>query len=235
MKPIIGITTDTEKNYNHVLNYEYVKAVKRAGGLPLIIPVGIEEDISQIAAMLDGLLASGGNDISPLLFDEEPLQKLGEVSPGRDAIEIDLVREMLKLDKPIFGICRGMQVLNVAVGGNIYQDLYAQNEGTLLQHIQNAPNDYKSHYVQITKGSLFEKIAETDKITVNSYHHQSVKDVPMPLIINGKASDGIIESLESTEHRFVIGVQWHPEILSNSGDAVSLRLFERFIEACTEK
>lgn len=233
MKPVIGITTDVRDNGENVLKNTYVQAVIRAGGLPMIVPVGLEEDVDQVIALLDGLLLSGGNDINPTLFNEEPHEYLGEVSPSRDSIELELARRMLKIGKPILGICRGVQVLNVAVGGSVYQDLHKQNDGPILQHMQKAPNTHLSHYVQVEKGSLLELIAGSERIQVNSYHHQSLKDVPSVFKVTGVASDGIVEAIESNGEQFVLGVQWHPEALSTAGDVVSLRIFEKFISACT--
>ncbi|MCZ2257736.1 gamma-glutamyl-gamma-aminobutyrate hydrolase family protein [Sporosarcina sp. G11-34] len=234
MKPLIGITSNVEKGNKHTLYDSYLKAVQRAGGIPIIIPVGIEEDLSQLTALLDGIVLSGGHDIDPMLFGEEPHRDLGDVSPARDSIEIALAQEMLKLDKPIIGVCRGLQVLNVAIGGNMYQDIYAQNDKPILQHTQKSVRSHLSHIVQVKKGSLFESIAGSTEIKVNSYHHQAVKDVPAPFIVSGVASDGIIEVIESTKHQFVIGVQWHPEELSANGDAISYKLFDKFIEAATK-
>ncbi|MEK5069044.1 gamma-glutamyl-gamma-aminobutyrate hydrolase family protein [Sporosarcina sp. FSL K6-1508] len=232
MKPVIGITADVEINDKYFLNSEYVRAIIRAGGLPLIVPVGIEKDVDQLIGILDGLLLSGGNDINPMLFNEEPHAYLGEVSPSRDSIELELARRMLKTGKPILGICRGLQVLNVAVGGSVYQDLHKQNEGPILQHMQKAPNTHSSHYVQVEKGSLLETLAGSERIQVNSYHHQSLKVVPPVFAVTGVANDGIIEAIEGTDQQFVLGVQWHPELLSVKGDAASLRIFEGFIRAC---
>jgi putative glutamine amidotransferase len=234
MKPIIGITSDVEKDDKHFLRNDYMQAVIRAGGLPFIIPVGIEKDVEQVAEMLDGLLLTGGNDINPMLFNEEPHASLGKVSPSRDLCELELARQMLLLDKPILGICRGLQILNVAVGGTLYQDIHQQNDGAILQHLQNAPNVHCSHFVHLEKGSLLEEIAGTERIQVNSFHHQSLKDVPTAFNVSGFASDGIIESIESVDKKFVLGVQWHPELLAKIEDAVSLRIFERFIGACVK-
>ncbi|MER2089420.1 MAG: gamma-glutamyl-gamma-aminobutyrate hydrolase family protein [Sporosarcina sp.] len=235
MKPVIGITADVEISDKHFLNGEYVRAVIRAGGLPMIISVGIEKDVDQLIGLLDGLLLSGGNDINPMLFNEEPHSYLGEVSPSRDSSELELARQMLKTSKPILGICRGLQILNVAAGGTLYQDFHNQKEGPILQHIQKAPNTHSSHYVQVEKGSLLESMAGSERIVVNSYHHQSLKDVPPVFNVTGVASDGIVEAIEGTGEQFVLGVQWHPELLSTIGDAVSLQIFERFISECAEK
>ncbi|MEK4404391.1 gamma-glutamyl-gamma-aminobutyrate hydrolase family protein [Sporosarcina sp. FSL K6-6792] len=232
MKPVIGITTDVQQDGENILKNTYVQAVIRAGGLPMIIPVGLEQDVDQLIELFDGLLLSGGNDINPMLFNEEPHEYLGVVSPSRDSSELELARRMLKTGKPILGICRGLQVLNVAVGGTLYQDLYKQNDSPILQHTQKAPNTHCSHFVQLDKGSLLESIAGSERIQVNSYHHQSLKEVPSDFKVTGVASDGIVEAIESTDEQFVLGVQWHPEALSAAGDAVSLRIFERFISEC---
>ena len=234
MKPLIGITTDIEKEGKHVLNHNYVKAVVRAGGVPVILPIGIEQDVKQLSTMLDGLVLTGGGDIDPMLFGEEPHKHLVDVSPSRDSIEMAIVQEMLKVNKPIVGICRGLQIINIALGGNMYQDIYSQRDVPLLQHAQKAHRSHQSHFVQVKEGSLLESIAKSEQIKVNSYHHQAVKDVPLPLIISGVASDGIIEAIESIEHAFVLGVQWHPEALADNEETVSLQLFEKFLEKCHE-
>ncbi|MBO1911600.1 gamma-glutamyl-gamma-aminobutyrate hydrolase family protein, partial [Microvirga sp. 3-52] len=129
---------------------------------------------------------------------------------------------------------RGLQILNVALGGAVIQDIHSQCENTILQHSQKAPRSHTSHFVQVEKASILESITETPTIKVNSFHHQAVKDVPEPLKISGTASDDIIEAVESTAHDFVVGVQWHPEALAEYGEAVSLRLFNTFVEKCKE-
>lgn len=234
MKPIIGVTSDVEKDDKHFLRNDYMQAIIRAGGLPFIIPIGNKEDIAQVVDMLDGLLLTGGNDINPLLFNEEPHEHLGEVSPSRDLFELELARQMLVVEKPILGICRGLQLLNVAAGGTLYQDLHHQNEGPMLQHLQNAPQAHLSHFVRIAKGSLLAEIAGSERILVNSFHHQALKDVPAMFEVSGVASDGVIEAIESTDKQFVLGVQWHPELLATKGDPVSQQIFDRFIGACVK-
>lgn len=234
MKPVIGITTDIENESKYVLNHNNVQAVLRAGGLPVILPIGIEQDAQQLSTMLDGLLLTGGGDIDPMLFGEEPHKHLGDVSPSRDLIEMTLVQEMLKKNKPILGVCRGLQIINIALGGNMYQDIYSQRDVPLLQHTQKAHRFHQSHFVQVKVGSLLESITKSEQVKVNSYHHQAVKDVPLPLIVSGVASDGIIEAIESTEHAFVLGVQWHPEALADNKETASLRLFEKFLKKSLE-
>ncbi|MFC5590635.1 gamma-glutamyl-gamma-aminobutyrate hydrolase family protein [Sporosarcina soli] len=232
MKPVIGITADVDKDGKHLLNNNYVQAIIRAGGLPFIIPIGIEGDSAQVTDLIDGLLLTGGGDIDPLLFGEEPHPNLGQVIPARDVVELELTRQMMKCDKPILGICRGLQVLNVAAGGTIYQDIYKQHVQPIIQHHQKAPTSHATHYVQLKKGSFLEELAGSGRILVNSFHHQSLKDVPEPFSAVGVATDQIIEAIESAQHQFVIGVQWHPERLAENGDSVSLGIFNRFIRAC---
>lgn len=234
MKPIIGITSDVEPK-THKLQNTYIQAIIASGGIPFIIPTGVETDIGQITSVIDGLLVSGGGDINPLEFNEEPIPRLGDVTPERDSMELELVRQMLSLDKPILGICRGHQVLNVALGGTIYQDINSQIATPLLQHNQNAKRDHQSHTVNVVKDTLLASITSSEKILVNSFHHQSVKDIPSPLIVSGQASDGVTEAIESTKHHFVLGVQWHPEALLHKEDQVSDRLFKAYINACLER
>ncbi|MCG7343353.1 gamma-glutamyl-gamma-aminobutyrate hydrolase family protein [Sporosarcina sp. ACRSL] len=234
MKPVIGITSNIDAT-SHTLQNTYIQAVIAGGGLPIIIPTGVERDVQQLTSLLDGLIISGGGDMNPLLFNEEPLQQLGSVTPERDTNELTLVKHMLALDKPILGICRGHQVLNVAFGGTLYQDIISQSATPLLQHDQKAKREHPTHSVHIEKGTILESIANAEKILVNSFHHQALKDIPSPLIVSGRASDGIVEAVESTDHRFVVGVQWHPEALRQSDDQVSIRLFDAYLKACQER
>ncbi|MCC3358591.1 gamma-glutamyl-gamma-aminobutyrate hydrolase family protein [Bacillus sp. REN16] len=231
-KPIIGVTSHVELDYKHSLSNDYVQAVIQAGGIPVILPIGIDEDVSQIASSIDALLLTGGGDIDPTLFGEEPHPKLGTISPGRDQLEPAIIKEMLDADKPILAICRGIQILNIALGGDMYQDIYSQHENELLQHSQKATRYHLAHYVKAKEGSLLASVAGTDEFKVNTYHHQSVRHVPYPLEVCGVASDGIIEAIESKGHSFVLGVQWHPEGLAVNGDSIAKRIFTRFVESC---
>lgn len=235
MKPIIGITSSIDiEEPVHRLHDANVQAILRAGGIPLILPnITDEEVIKEIVSKIDGLLGSGGYDVSPLIFGEQPHQKIGTITPLRDQFELLLFQEMLKAEKPIFGICRGMQMLNVAAGGNLYQDIYAQHEEQLIKHGQDAPRSYGSHFVSVKENTRLHEIVKEKQLVVNSYHHQAVKDVADNFIVSGTAPDGIIEAIESTEHPFAIGVQWHPEHMLDN-DQPSVALFDAFIEACTK-
>jgi putative glutamine amidotransferase len=230
MKPVIGLTCSIDSQ-KHFLNNDYAEAIIRAGGFPLVIPMGTESDIVQFAGMVDGLMMTGGNDPNPHLFGQDPHPKLGEVTPERDALEVELARHFLYLNKPILGICRGMQIMNVAVGGTLYQDI-SQHKAELIQHEQDAPREHASHYVQVEEGSLLYRLAGENRITVNSFHHQAVRDVAPSFVVSGIASDGIIEAIESRRHRFVLGVQWHPEGMAMKGDPLSIKIFEHFLSVC---
>lgn len=232
MKPVIGITSNVEFDLKHTLSNDYLQAVINAGGIPFVIPIGVENDVRQIAEKLDGLVLSGGGDIDPTLFGEEPHQKLGSISPGRDSSEMALIQRFLEIDKPILAICRGIQILNIAAGGDMFQDIHSQTDNELIQHSQNATRYHYSHYVKVEKNSLLENIAGQTKFKVNSFHHQAVRNVATPFIVSARASDGIIEAIESPQHKFVLGVQWHPEPLALNEDNISKAIFKRFIDSC---
>lgn len=232
IKPIIGITAHVELDYKHSLTNDYIQSIIQAGGIPVILPIGLDSDVEQLAKKIDGLVVTGGGDIDPILFGEEPHPKLGMISPGRDTFEIAMIEKMLVCNKPILAICRGIQILNIAVGGDMYQDIYSQIDERLLQHSQNAVRTHMSHYVTATENSLLAEIAGQSTFKVNSFHHQAVRHVPKPLVVSGVASDGIIEAIESVEHAFVLGVQWHPEPLAISGEISAKRIFSRFVESC---
>lgn len=227
MRPLIGISTGMTKENTATVHEVNYKRIIEAGGVPFILPNTLDEATIDIYSdTLDGLLLTGGPDLDPLLFDEEPIKKLGTITPERDFFEIELTKMMYKKQKPIFGICRGSQVLNVALGGTLYQDIYSQHDVSLLKHGQDAPRKYPTHFVSIEKDSKLYEIVKEDKIKVNSYHHQSIKDPAKDFYISSRARDSIVESVESIKHPFAIGVQWHPEYLE---DKPSKALFDAFI------
>ncbi|TSI10124.1 gamma-glutamyl-gamma-aminobutyrate hydrolase family protein [Lysinibacillus sp. BW-2-10] len=231
MKPIIGITmTVIKEKYN--INVPYVQSVLEAGGLPFCIPFGVEKDAAQVVEVIDGLLLTGGVDVHPHYFQEEPHPQLGEVMLERDKVEIALAHAALNKKLPIFAICRGIQLLNVALGGTLYQDINAQYEQEPLLHKQQALRHEPSHFVDVVQGSILHKIVGKDRIAVNSLHHQAVKDVSDILKVSSRASDGIIEAMELENYPFCIAVQWHPEEMAVKGDTHSRELFRAFIEAC---
>ncbi|PAE26654.1 MULTISPECIES: gamma-glutamyl-gamma-aminobutyrate hydrolase family protein [Bacillaceae] len=235
MKPIIGVTSSLEAHRLSV-SLDNINSLVNAGAVPTVVPNLLdEENIMQLAETLDGLLVTGGGDIDPTLFGEEPHQKLGSICPERDIFEISIIQKMLALDKPILAICRGCQILSIAAGGDMYQDIYSQIGGNILQHSQKAPNWHASHFVNVNKDSLLYKITQTEKFKVNSYHHQAVRKMPENFEVCATSSDGVIEAYESKKHPFVLGVQWHPECLAQKKDGLSYAIFEAFAEACKDK
>ncbi|MDT8859773.1 gamma-glutamyl-gamma-aminobutyrate hydrolase family protein [Alkalihalobacillus sp. MEB130] len=232
MRPIIGIST-SENNNENTLSHQYVKAVTKAGGIPVILPnIAEHHELESLTNMIDGLLLSGGGDIDPTFFGEEPHPKLGLIRPNRDEFEMYMIKDMLRMDKPILAICRGCQILNIAAGGDMFQDIYSQIDEDLLQHTQVAPISHGSHFVHVKEGSLLHQITKVQKFKVNSFHHQANRHIATGFQISGTASDGIIESIESTVHSFVLGLQWHPEGMLPNGDQHAKAIFQSFLDAC---
>src|SRR5690625_990141 len=220
MKPLIGISPSMNKNErNYQVSSDNINAIINAGGVPLVLPyLTNEKDIAKLIQIIDGLYITGGSDVDPGLYGEEPHQKLQTVIPERDKSELKIIKKALKLDKPILGVCRGSQILNVAVGGNLYQDIYSQINGELVQHYQRAPKEHGSHYIHISKESLLYRLIGVERWRVNSRHHQACKNIISSFRISAKATDGIIEAIESKKHTFVLGLQWHPENMMIAND-----------------
>lgn len=240
MKPTIGIT-----GVRHVfatklpgqplsgvaLSDDYAQGVEKAGGIPFVIPyLESIDSIRSLAEKLDGLLLSGGNDIDPFRFGAEPKVGLGQVSPERDQLEITLLHEMRKLGKPILGICRGIQVINAAFGGTLYQDLPRHWRGS-IQHSQQAPRNHLSHIVHIQPESCLSRLlGGTDLIRTNSFHHQAVDKVADGFIATAWDDEGLTEGIEANDDSFFVAVQWHPENLWRV-EPKFLGLFRGLVEA----
>lgn len=232
MKPLIGISATEEKS-GESIGKDSIQAVVQAGGIPVVLTnFALKEDVSTILDKIDGLMLTGGHDIDPILFGEEPIPKLGTVTPARDRFELAITRKALEVNKPILGVCRGSQILTVATGGTIYQDMYSQIDGDLLQHVQKSPTSHASHFIEIEAKSLLHTLTNSTKVKVNSRHHQSARNVASPLVVSATSSDGIVEAVESKEHSYVLGCQWHPENMAVAGDEQSKAIFEGFINAC---
>jgi putative glutamine amidotransferase len=231
MRPVIGITCDFDwETGNSLLRPGYFEGVCRSGGLPFLIPALEPLSAASIVSRLDGLLLSGGQDIDPHFFGEEPHPAIGRINPCRDELEIALCLEAVRHKIPVFGICRGMQLMNAAMGGDLYQDLSAQaSSDKLICHDQPAPKWYGFHEVQIEDGSRLKDILGTGHARANSFHHQAVRSLGRSLRASAHTGDGIIEAIESEDHPFFIGVQWHPERMLE--DKVMFRLFEAFVNA----
>lgn len=211
----------------------YIQAINLAGGVPLILPiVGDQNLVRQQMGVVDGLLLSGGYDVSPLQYGEEPRVGLEAICPVRDAYEIELIRLARLSGKPILGICRGMQLLNVAFGGTLHQDIHSSLPN-VLQHNSKADPDEATHSVAIFPGTLLQKIMNETTLLTNSFHHQAIKDLAPNFIVNARTQDGVVEGIESTQDSFILGTQWHPEMMIAKHPKM-LELFRSFVKATKE-
>lgn len=233
MRPIIGVVPldDTKLNSLWMLN-DYFDALYEAGAVPVMLSItDDEEDLSSLAQKLDGLLITGGQDVDPSLYGEEPHEKLGTPSRLRDLMETKLTDAFLKVDKPILGICRGMQFLNVYFGGTLYQDIPSQYQ-TKIGHDMEKPYDRFVHTVTIPEGTKLASILHLSEIGVNSCHHQAVKDLAPGLTADAVSEDGLIEGIEHEDYSYVVGIQWHPEFM-HINDGNSRLIFTSFTTAAT--
>ena len=239
IKPIIGITPDyhpgnpeEEKSREPTLflRARYVKAIEAMGGVPFILPVTADEEVrTSLLSKIQGLLMTGsGPDLDPALYGEEQRFRFKQMSKERTDSEIALARAAFQADLPVLGICGGLQLLNVALGGTLYQDIASQIAGS-LDHQQKTDATEPSHGVTIQPDTRLHAILETDRLQVNSSHHQAPKAVAPPFVVNAVAEDGVIEGLESPDHSFVLGVQWHPEFLYPRDEA-SRKIFLAFLQ-----
>ncbi|GIM27407.1 gamma-glutamyl-gamma-aminobutyrate hydrolase [Clostridium polyendosporum] len=220
-----GVFAGMERSY---VNNDYIESVKNAGGVPIIIPP--LECIDVIKAqinILDGVIISGGYDINPLFYGDEPREKLGHVHPLVDEFTVKAIKVAVQLGKPILGICKGIQILNVAFGGTLYQDI-SYMPGAFVKHSQNVERHAATHSIEVEKGSKLYQITQGD-IQVNSFHHEVLKDVAQGFKVTARAKDGVVEAIEKEGEIFVMGVQWHPEMMAATNEKM-MKLFERFID-----
>ncbi len=233
-KPIIGLTCQLfpEPLPRSSVNQQYVDAVVAAGGAPLLIPMGLdEESLDRIYRLIDGVLLPGGDDVSPKLYGEHPHPALGAVSAARDALELEIATRALAEGLPILGICRGVQLLAVAAGGTLWQDVPSQYESTLGHDVREHGRDHLCHEIEVVEGSRLQAAIGSTRATVNSFHHQAVRDLPKRFRVTARAGDGIIEAIETDDDRFVLGVQCHPEGMWRTTAPEFAGLFEAFVEA----
>ena len=224
-RPIIGITGNYDAGKCTLLE-GYYRSVLEAGGMPLIIPPTDDTDaMLSLLDRVDGIILSGGGDINPLYLGEEPIRELSSVNPARDWHELMLVRLAANRQIPILGICRGIQVMTAALGGKLYQDIYKEASAT-LKHSQDTERHVCTHTVHITKESLLYKIFGTEVLPVNSFHHQAVKEAAPGFAVSALSPDGLIEAVESTHYKSMIGVQWHPECMILGSDRSMMPLFD---------
>jgi len=215
----------------YFLRARYIRAIEELGGIPLILPLVAEPSARRrLLDRVDGLLMTGsGPDLPPSLYGERQRYKFPLVSERRADFELELVRQARMRDLPLLGICGGMQAINVACGGSLFQDIPAQVPNA-MDHRQKTKAIHVSHPVTVAPKSLLKKVVASGKLMVNSSHHQSVKAVAPSLIASAVAPDGIIEAIESPRHRFLLAIQWHPEFLFER-HTVHRRLFEALLRA----
>jgi putative glutamine amidotransferase len=240
--PVIGIIADsseceqtgsrTNRKGLYSLASRYCDAIENAGGLPIIIPHSRSRTrIRHLLRRIDGLLISGGGfDIDPAYYGEQPIAKLGKINPQRTFTELESIAFGLDRDLPMLGICGGAQAINVALGGSLYQDIETQLPAA-QKHQQEERSDRYRHVVELVRGTLLYKVCRRQRLKVNTTHHQAIRKLGKDLAVNATAPDGLIEGIESKKHSFVLGLQWHPEVLARS-EAVQRRIFLSFVLAC---
>ena len=232
MKPVIGIVPliDEEKDSFWMLP-GYMNGIIEAGGIPIMLPLTTDkETISQMMDGIDGVLLTGGHDVDPKLYGEEPIPECGAPCKERDSMEKELLDQAIKRDMPVLGICRGIQFMNAALGGSLYQDLPKQHPSS-VEHHQTPPYDVPVHEVTIAEDSPLYALLGSKKISVNSYHHQAIKEMAECLKAMAVADDGIIEAVEIPGRKFIWGLQWHPEF-AYLKDENSMMIFEEFVKKC---
>ena len=235
LAPIIGLTTYNDKNkYGFpiaALSHKYISAVAGAGGVPLLIPSGLTNAaVESVLERLDGILLTGGGDIALERFNGEFHPRVNGIDPERDATELALLRGAADSGKPFLGICRGFQMINVALGGNLYTDIQDQFPGAIKHDYDSgSQRQFLAHEIVVEKSSSLAAILGKINLKVNSLHHQGVKQLAPALRPVAYAPDGLVEATEMDGHPFGISVQWHPEWLTNQPAA--RRLFQAFIDA----
>jgi len=232
-KPVIGIT-GAYVNHNDYMegvyvHHDYHKCVADNGGIPIILPYINPEVALETLSLCDGIILSGGEDVDPKFYDEDPHPQLGSTTPERDFVEIAMVKYALENNIPLLAICRGVQILNVALGGTLVQDIPSQvNEP--IQHSQIVNRSRDTHWVTISNNSKLYQLIGSERVRVNSLHHQAIGHVANDLRVVAKSSDGIVEAVEYIHPTtFTIGVQWHPESMANTNEQMN-KIFVEFIK-----
>ena len=229
---ITGVTRQWDDQPRTGVNAAYVRAVLAAGGIPiLLLPECSPEESIDLFGECDALLLTGGEDVDPACYDAVPHAKLGTVDRRRDANELALVADARARDLPILAVCRGIQLLNVACGGSLIQDIPSQRPSA-IEHNPATPRDRAAHLVTLVDGSRVAQILETPEFSANSFHHQAIDRVGQGLVVTAQAPDGLVEAVESSDSlEWIVGVQWHPEELAFTTEAEDLRLFAAMVTA----
>ena len=230
-RPFIGITAGLHAGDPELFSMrdDYVRAVQEAGGIPLVLAPGPPAHARDLMSRLDGLLLSGGPDLDPRLYGEPPHERVYGVRADRDGFELALCREALSRDTPLLAICRGHQVLNVATGGTLVQDIPSQLSGA-VDHDPGGERWTAAHEVSILPGTRLRAILGRDRVAVNSLHHQAVRTPGEGVVVSASAADGVVEGIEMPSRRFVLGVQWHPEAFWDRPEGFP-ELFSALVEA----
>ncbi len=232
-KPLIGISTGYSASDNSAsVRFTYVDAVVNAGGIPVLIPLTRDSlAAAEVINKVDGLILSGGEDVYPFFYGEEPAGALGGVNYERDRSDMWLLQTAVKLNKPVLGICRGEQLTNVTMGGTLYQDLPSQFPNRpVLQHGQRSSGTLPIHHVNVVKDSHLYEIMQQEQLAVNSFHHQAVKDVAPGFKVVATAPDGVIEAIEGFPQYNILAVQWHPEYFAQQGEVLWIKIFEDLVQ-----
>jgi putative glutamine amidotransferase len=230
---LIPIPIQDNERRRYTLGKNYVHSVIASGGAPLLVPTALDDGtLRELYLAADGVLLTGGDDVDPALFDEEKHEKTGGIDADRDRMEIALTRWAAAENKPLLGICRGVQVMNVALGGSLIQDIPSQSPSELTHpgHWYSAARDQVLHNVCCDANTRLAGIIGFGDVGVNSFHHQSLKRVAEPFVVTARAPDGIVEAVEIPGNTFCVGVQWHPEEMA-AGRPDMMRLFEGLVSA----
>jgi putative glutamine amidotransferase len=239
MRPLVAVTTTIDpkggdyKRPRIGLYASYLAPLERLGLTPILVTPGhTAESIDRLVGMCAGLMLSGGEDIDPSRYGHDPIPELGEVNPPRDEAELRALDCAVRRDVPILGICRGHQLLNVYFGGTLCQDIGVEMEDA-ISHLQTTPWGSHHHEATVVEGTRLAAAVGKQRLSINSYHHQAVRRLAPNLEVSARADDGLIEAVESRDHRWVVGVQWHPErheARADEGDP-NLRVFQAFADA----
>ncbi len=241
--PLIGLPCQNDRSAQYdgtpvyAQSVTYAQAIVAAGGVPFMIPLNLPRpSLRRLYDLTAGILLAGGGDIDPTVYGARIHATLGDVQPDRDRDELEITRWAVADRRPLLGICRGIQVIAVATGGSLIQDIPSEVSDAVLHTKPKAaeprrPDSAIYHAISLTPSSRLAEIVEAGTMTVNSFHHQAIRTVPSPFEIVGRSSDGVVEAIEHCDHPFLIGVQWHPELMTGKHES-AVRIFRAFVQAC---